>query len=90
MKKRERIEAVAAKTGDSKLAAAEAIDAAIAPMTEDVAEGKAVQPVGLVCFAPVYASNARVRSCRLGQTVNLCSRLLHNCRGSTSIRCPTN
>lgn len=41
MKKREMTEAVAAKTGDSKGATAQAMDAVITAIGEQVAEGKA-------------------------------------------------
>ena len=51
MNKQELIDAVAAKTGGSKAAAGEAIDAVIAAITSEVTKGGTVQLVGFGSFS---------------------------------------
>ncbi|MFL9967087.1 HU family DNA-binding protein [Paraburkholderia sediminicola] len=51
MNKQELVDAVAAKTGDSKAATGEAIDAVIAAITGEVTKGGTVQLVGFGSFS---------------------------------------
>ena len=51
MNKQELVDAVAAKTGDSKAATAEAIDAVIAAIIGEVTQGGTVQLVGFGSFS---------------------------------------
>lgn len=51
MNKQELVDAVAAATGSSKVATAEAIDAVIAAVTGELTKGKTVQLVGFGSFS---------------------------------------
>ncbi|AXL54000.1 DNA-binding protein (plasmid) [Paraburkholderia caffeinilytica] len=59
MNKQELVDAVAAKTGDSKVATGETIDAVIAAITGELTKGKTVQLIGFGSFS-VGARAARV------------------------------
>jgi DNA-binding protein HU-beta len=61
MNKQELIDAIAAQTGESKTATAEAIDAIIDAVTHTVAKGEAVQLIGFGTFA------SGERSARVGR-----------------------
>lgn len=51
MNKHELVEAVAARTGESKAATDEAVDAVIAAITDAVTKGKTVQLIGFGSFS---------------------------------------
>ncbi|MGP8432926.1 HU family DNA-binding protein [Paraburkholderia fungorum] len=51
MNKQELVDAVAAATGNSKVATVEAIDAVIAAVTDELTKGKAVQLIGFGSFS---------------------------------------
>jgi DNA-binding protein HU-beta len=51
MNKHELVDAVAAKTGDSKVATGETLDAVIATITEAVTKGDTVQLIGFGSFS---------------------------------------
>jgi DNA-binding protein HU-beta len=51
MNKQELVDAVAARTGDSKAATGEAIDAVIAAITGELTKGKTVQLIGFGSFS---------------------------------------
>ncbi|MEW9582471.1 hypothetical protein [Paraburkholderia sp. DGU8] len=52
------------------MATAKALDALIASMTDEMAEPKAVQPVGFVCFAPVLFAREILRPTSLSNTLS--------------------
>ncbi len=59
MNKHELVEAVAARTGESKAATGDAVDAVIAAITDAVTKGKTVQLIGFGSFS-MGARAARV------------------------------
>ena len=71
MNKQELVDAIALATGTSKSAAAAAIDAFIAVVTQAVAEGDGVQLVGFGTFSTGQRAARTGRNPRTGETLQI-------------------
>ena len=71
MNKQELVDAIALAVGTSKSAAAEAIDAFVAVVTQAVAEGDGVQLVGFGTFSTGQRAARTGRNPRTGETLQI-------------------